>query len=610
MKKREGAPQRSAKPALTGEDRANANDLLVKAKRAGAAGRSDDARRLCAASLALARNNPAARHFMGTLAWAAGDRAAAVDHVRAAVKLAPKAYVIRLDFARMLMLSGKGRRARRESAEALALRPNDVQARFEHAKILYNSGQPLDAEPHLEAIAAGRPDVAEAHAMLAALRMESSRVESALESTDRAIAAGLESADLDEIRGRALFALSRPEGAAEAFRRVLSSQPDRLLALRGLSNSNARIGNREVAQQAARSHAKILPYEKVGRDEARLRVLVSEGLGPSGAFYQNNLRVVYAASSYISSLDHPEVQRIHYLAEYADPRDVLNGIGGAQLLFNNESNAEVAALSGQGEKLARSHAETRLPVINPVDKVMMTSREENYRRLKDDPAYLFPRTIRFDVDDDPEGAARSMLSAFDPPFLVRPITTNLRGGLRLIRSEAELLEAPGLQTGRSYYAIDYYKSIMKTPVDGEEGAFQFRASVVGGQIVPDRIVWGPGDFTPATVDRSAVDYDGRGLTDYEREFLKSPESILGAPLESIFANLVKTVGLDVFGIDFGLMEDGRIIVFETNASMNLFNPKYEDYAPWRREHRANFHDMVVGHFDKRIAAGPISPKTV
>lgn len=574
-------------------------DHLAAARRARAAGDMNAARRHSAAHLAAAPKDAAGQHFMATLAAEAGRLDIALTHARKAAKLAPRAYSARLDLAKILMLSGKEAAAIRESKAALAIRPNDPAARLEHARILYNSEQLTEAGPHLQFVVDARPDDAEAHAMLAALLLSAQRPTRALASAEAAIRAGENSAAIWELYGRALGDLERQGESLEAFKKALALEPGRLVSLRGVSVSAGKCGDVALARSALVEHIRLHPFEKVGRDEADVKLMVANKLGMNAGFPRHRLDRIYGDSNYIAMFDHPDVQRIHYEADLTDPEIVRSFIDGSEVLFNNIGNAEVIQMLGIEEKLTRAMDATGLPIVNPVGKIISSTRLNNYERLKDDGNILFPKTVQYDVADDPDAVARRMLDELRLPILVRPIQTNLRGGLVLVKDREQLFGPGFFLKDQSYYGIEFHRSQMKAPVTGEEGAIQFRAVVLDGQIHPLRLNWNPGDIAVGRVKREQYDYNGNGLTDLEKKYFAAPEQVIGDSLQKIFQNLIDVVDLDLYGIDFGFTDDDRIIVFEANASMNLHSHLHRYYAPYQRDLADEFDEKLVAYFRKR-----------
>lgn len=574
-------------------------DPLSRARAARDAGRPGEALTLIRRHLRGHGEDAAAHHLAATLEWGAGARDAALAHAKKAARLAPRAYPLRLEYARMLVLA-QDKAALAESEAALALRPDDPAALFEHARIVFNGPAPEDAQPLLEALAADLPEAgaAEAQAMLAALHIAAGRAGPALDAAETALRAGVRAPEIFEIRGRALLALNRPEDARLSFATALRGSPERLLSLRGYSVASAVSGRMKDARRAVAEHVRLLPFETVGGADAPLTMMVGNLLGRDGVFSAVQPDRAYGLTNHVSLLNLPDLRLVHYAPNYVTSAEIAERCGGAQLVFNNIANAELIAEGGGGARLAASYAETGLPVINAVENTELCTREGNYRRLKDDPNFIFPRTERFDTGDDPDGAARDMLARFDLPFMVRPVTTNSRQGLRVIRAPEELAGDGALSAHAAYYAIEFFESRM-TCGQGDDGVLQYRASVVDGEVLPDRLVWNFGDFSAPAVDRQALDYDGRGLTEIEQTFLADPAALLGRGLDEIFGGMARTLGLDTFGIDFGVTPEGKVVVFEANAAMNLFNPKHDYYAPYRAAPREAFNEKVVNMLRRR-----------
>jgi hypothetical protein len=65
-------------------------------------------------------------------------------------------------------------------------------------------------------------------------------------------------------------------------------------------------------------------------------------------------------------------------------------------------------------------------------------------------------------------------------------------------------------------------------------------------------------------------------------FLAAPESVLGAPALRALDAIRVRLELDYGGIDFGLDERGRILVFEANATMTLPAPPSGTLWDYRR----------------------------
>jgi hypothetical protein len=70
--------------------------------------------------------------------------------------------------------------------------------------------------------------------------------------------------------------------------------------------------------------------------------------------------------------------------------------------------------------------------------------------------------------------------------------------------------------------------------------------------------------------------------DEERAFLADPRAALGAPAIAALDEVRRTLGLDYGGADFGITPDGKLAVFEANATMAVFPPPDGEHWAYRR----------------------------
>ncbi len=68
----------------------------------------------------------------------------------------------------------------------------------------------------------------------------------------------------------------------------------------------------------------------------------------------------------------------------------------------------------------------------------------------------------------------------------------------------------------------------------------------------------------------------------ERRFLEHMPEVLGARAMRALRDIQEAMGLDYAGVDFGLACDGSLLLFEANATMNLFPPDPAPIWDYRR----------------------------
>jgi glutathione synthase/RimK-type ligase-like ATP-grasp enzyme len=153
-----------------------------------------------------------------------------------------------------------------------------------------------------------------------------------------------------------------------------------------------------------------------------------------------------------------------------------------------------------------------------------------------------------------------------PPFLLRPAGSHGGVGVQRIDTQAE---AAGhvLDTANTWYAT---KFIDCRAADGY--VRKYRIIFVGGVPYPYHL---------AISDNWLVHYFYADMPDHdwklreEQQFLDDWQSTIGAQATAAIQDIGKRLRLDYGGIDFSLLPDGTLLVFEANATM-LVHPEDAD----------------------------------
>jgi glutathione synthase/RimK-type ligase-like ATP-grasp enzyme len=236
---------------------------------------------------------------------------------------------------------------------------------------------------------------------------------------------------------------------------------------------------------------------------------------------------------------------------------VFNAIGDADRCAQGLT-AAVDFLSGRGTR-----------VINPPEKILPTTREYNARRLGALAGVIAPRITSF---------PRAVLAAGPPsgfsfPFLVR--SPGFQTGEHFVRIESQAdLSALLALPGERLMALEYLNA------RGPDGAARkYRAMFIGGTIYPIHLAisasWKVHYFT-AGMNASAAHRAE------EQRYLSDMSSVLGPVAMAALERVQAMLDLDYGGIDFAVAEDGRLMLFEANATMILTRPAADDQCDYRR----------------------------
>jgi hypothetical protein len=91
-----------------------------------------------------------------------------------------------------------------------------------------------------------------------------------------------------------------------------------------------------------------------------------------------------------------------------------------------------------------------------------------------------------------------------------------------------------------------------------------------------RVIFVDGEPLPyhlAIADKWLIHYEHAGMQGHpdrlaeEQRFLQDPARTIGAEAMAAVTKIGLAMGLDYAGVDFGLLPDGRVLVFEANATM-------------------------------------------
>jgi hypothetical protein len=247
---------------------------------------------------------------------------------------------------------------------------------------------------------------------------------------------------------------------------------------------------------------------------------------------------------------------------------VMNAIGDADLC--------AAALASAAKLLARSSA----PIINAPEQVQLTGRRDNARRLGALPDVTAPRIEA--------RSAAALLSAgkLNYPLLLRRAGFHTGRYFKYVADRAGLVAAvaellPGGAAGvAAGVAEEELLAIEYLDARGADGlARKFRVMFVDGILYPLHLAisrdWKVHYFS-ADMARDPAHREE------ERRFLAGMPAVLGPRAMAGLESIRRALGLDYAGVDFALAPDGRVLLFEANATMVVFPPPPDPIWDYRR----------------------------
>jgi len=201
-------------------------------------------------------------------------------------------------------------------------------------------------------------------------------------------------------------------------------------------------------------------------------------------------------------------------------------------------------------------------VINRPEAVLRTSRDEVANTLSGIPGLMVPRILRIS-GGDPDAALAAIAGAgLVYPLIVRRPATHRGRTMVLVEDEDQFrsaIAAPG-----DYFAIEFvdYRS--------DDGLYRkYRVWSFGGRQVFRHLAVTEHWIVHVTPGNELM-INRPDLIEEELRLMERPEGAFPDEVRPIVAAIGERLGLDYFGVDFGFHPDGRMVLFEANATMTFF----------------------------------------
>lgn len=398
---------------------------------------------------------------------------------------------------------------------AVALAPDQVRLHIALGAAWADIDQPARSLPHLKRALALDPLATAAHAHLGAVLYRCG--------------------DLDAAERHCRLALAADPGLASVHRNLAG-----VLADRGRAGEARR--HRDIAYGLCN-----LIIEPAPDPLARILVLTTADSGNTPHRYL---------------LPPDRYTRIDWFIEYARPGQAAE-LPAHDLVFNIIGDPDYAAPTAA--PVAAFLADCGCAVLNPPARIEPTRRDRLPSLLAGIEGLKVPRTARIAPGDLPAGglAEAARAAGFSGPLLVRPIGSHGGHGLELVRAATDLGRIPIGEAGA--YVTEFMD--FRSPADGLYRKYRV--------IFVDRVAY---PYHLAISDNWLVHYVSSGMIGSperqaeEMRFLQDPETALGGEAMAAIGAIGRRLDLDYAGLDFSLSPDGRVLVFEANATM-LVHPE-------------------------------------
>ena len=561
---------------LTAEDLVTRGDLLERA------GRQDEALSAYRKALEMRPGHPTALVRLAGLLLNRGftddaDLGAAIEVCRAALALLPDPAPAYALLGRTLLAAGRADEAVEAYRTAAALAPTHVPVFTGLATALLGAGDLEAALEVAEVATAAGPFLAEGWYALGRARLLLHRPGPAAEAFEKGLTLTPDDPRMQVGIGDALAEAYRDREALGHFAEAIALDPTSKWAHAGLGSVLYRNGELDAAERHCRRAIELDPG-LVSAHRNLAGILADQGQHAEArshrdaAFAANNVEVhrpphPRATVLVLTTCDSGNIPHRHLLPtdryahidwfiEYATAGQA-DRLPAYDVAFNIIGDADYCEPTAAAVQAFVQDCAAR--VLNHPSRIGPTRRDRLPAHLAGIQGLVVPMAARL----DPQDAAGVDLAAWIEgqglalPLLMRPIGSHGGQGLMLATSPETLA---GFDAAQGAYATEYCD--FRSPADG---LFRkYRAIFVDRSPYPYHL--GISDHWLVHYATSLTPGDG-ALQAEELRFLEDPQGALGAAAWTAIAAIGARLDLDYAGVDFSLMPDGRVLVFEANATM-------------------------------------------
>jgi len=303
-------------------------------------------------------------------------------------------------------------------------------------------------------------------------------------------------------------------------------------------------------------------------DAANVSLLLIVGGDEADRLVQLDGKIVASGSTDLWRLAEPEPHHRLHVTRNFFRQSRQPELDGYKALFNmvTEPERNTRTLENM-RKLLRS-----VPgkVVNRPDAVLRSTREQVARKLQGIPGLIVPPTAR--IAPGKVGVAANILAnaGLQPPIILRQAGTHSGKIVGLFDTIEAIIG--GLDPAKDHLATQF------VDFRSTDGLYRkYRVFFLGEQLILRHMLISD-DWNVHAKDRTRFMADRLELVAEERALFETGEPF-PAEVREILIAVNARMPLDFFGMDFGITADGKVVLFEANATMSFFpfapDPQFE-----------------------------------
>ena len=389
---------------------------------------------------------------------------------------------------------------------------------------------------------------------------------------DRAVACYQQAIKVDDTvalihfsMGEALHKKGKLSRAADSLRKALELQPDYIEAFIALSANQELVGESKQARKTLLDGISLMPYytEPI-RGKERASALMFFGLADCRFRLSNKNSVKLSGGHFLTRelLRRKIFVKHHYHITEDNLLEHASSLPPHELIVNTIACPDRERTSL--ETLSRFLKDnTHAPLINNPDKVLLTTRNNNYQRLHDLEGITFPKTLRLSRRDVTTESIVKTISdnGLSFPLIIRRVGTQSAVSTQKLKGAEDIADYLDSTEGDEFYIIQFIDCRFKQKYYRKLRLFCIDAKLYPVVCHIDKM------WNVHGGNRKTLMKQNEWMQNEEKQFLEDFTSYIGKPNRDRIESLHSLVDLDFYGIDFTIMDDGGILIYELNAAM-------------------------------------------
>src|SRR4051794_3618881 len=230
----------------------------------------------------------------------------------------------------------------------------------------------------------------------------------------------------------------------------------------------------------------------------------------------------------------------------------------------------------------------RARVINRPEAVLQSTRDLVARKLAGIPGLVVPRVLRLRGSNADAAAKTIERAGLQFPVIVRQVGTHTG---RIVGKFDDLdgVRAAAIEGG-DHLATEF---VDFRSADGL--CRKYRVFFIGERRI-FRHMLASEDWNVHASDRQRVMAERPELIAAEEAMFAAADGAFSDDVQQVLSAVRERMPLDFFGMDFGIAPDGRVVLFEANATMNFFplspDPRFAYLARCVEPARSAFYELL------------------